>query len=121
IAMAGRVGGDPTYNLDVVEIYDPETDSWREGAPVPTPRSGVAAVALDGIAYVFGGETRQVTFAEAEAYDPATDTWTTLPPLPTPRHGFGAAVHDGRIYTLMGAPNAGADSSTLVEVFTPTE
>ena len=87
---------------------------------MPTARSGVAATVLDDKAFIFGGETREVTFAAAEAYDPATDSWTELAPLPTPRHGFGAVVHDGQILTLMGAPTAGGDRSNLVEVFVPS-
>ncbi len=111
--------GDPAFNLDTVEIYDPATDAWSTGTPMPTARSGVAVAVLDGKAYVLGGETRQVTFDTAEAYDPAADEWQTLAPLPTARHGFGAAAYDGAIITLMGSPIAGGDRSVIVERFEP--
>ena len=64
-------------------------------------------VALDGRVYVFGGETRRRTFAEAERYDPAAERWEALPPMPTARHGLGAAAVDGAIYAVAGGPEPG--------------
>lgn len=120
LALGGRVNGDPAFNLAVTEIYDPATDSWTEAAPMPTARSGVASAVLDDRVYVFGGETRRITFDTVEAYDPAADDWTSLAPMPTARHGFGAIAHEGRIHTITGAPTAGGDLSTIVEIFVPS-
>jgi N-acetylneuraminic acid mutarotase len=38
-----------------VESYDPATDTWQSHAPMPTPRHGMGAVAIDGSIYVAGG------------------------------------------------------------------
>lgn len=38
-------------------VYDPETDRWRELPPMPTPRHGLAAAAVDGRVYAVGGNT----------------------------------------------------------------
>jgi hypothetical protein len=37
------------------EVYDPATDSWQPGPPLPTPRHGLAAQVVGGRLYVIGG------------------------------------------------------------------
>ena len=54
------VGGAPSYMhpkpMDVVEIYDPETDTWETGPPLVYPRRSHAVVATpDGKIYAIGG------------------------------------------------------------------
>ena len=44
-----------TATLTDTEIYDVAGDAWQRGADVPTGRSGVAAVALDGSVTLSGG------------------------------------------------------------------
>jgi outer membrane protein assembly factor BamB len=39
----------------VLAAYDPAADAWEVKAPMPTPRYGLAAVALDGKVYAVGG------------------------------------------------------------------
>lgn len=36
-------------------IYDPATDAWRAGPDMATPRHGLAAAAVDGVAYAIAG------------------------------------------------------------------
>jgi N-acetylneuraminic acid mutarotase len=112
-AVAGRVGGNMT--LTPHEVYDPATDTWSQAQPVPTGRSGIAVVALDGQLYVFGGESSS-TFDEAERYDAATQSWQALPPMPTARHGLGAAVFGSDIHVLSGGPTPGFAYSTVHEI-----
>lgn len=117
VVLAGRNGA--TMTMANNEIYSLETGTWRTGAPVPTGRSGVAAAVLDGRVYLFGGETSDTTFDEAERYDPVTDSWATLPPMPTARHGLGAATVGDRIYVVSGGPEAGYFLSDLNERLEP--
>jgi hypothetical protein len=54
------VGGAPSYAhpapMDIVEIYDPETDRWEKGPSLYYPRRGHAVVATeDGRLYAIGG------------------------------------------------------------------
>jgi len=37
--------------------YDPASDEWTPAAPMPTPRHGLAAAAVDGRVYAIGGNT----------------------------------------------------------------
>src|SRR6185503_3127669 len=94
-------------NTDVVEEYDPLSDSWN--APrerMPTARSG-GVTGTDGrFIYVAGGEvtTQQLVgaYRAIEAYDPLTDSWIKLPSMPMPRHGAAGAVIGNRLYLVSG-------------------
>ena len=94
-------------NTDVVEEYDPLSDSWN--APkerMPTARSGGVSGTDGRRIYVAGGEvtTQELVgaFRAIEAYDPLTDSWSTLPPMPMPRHGAAGAVIGNRLYLVSG-------------------
>ena len=117
--LAGRNA--VTFTLTVNEIYNVAAGTWHKGAEVPTGRSGVAAVEMDGFVYVFGGETFSppTTFNNVERYDPNNDSWVALPPMPTARHGLGAGATDGRIHVVSGGPQAGLSFSDVHEVLKP--
>src|SRR6188474_2879125 len=94
-------------NTDVVEEYDPLSDSWN--APkerMPTARSGGVSGTDGRRIYVAGGEvtTQQLVgaFRAIEAYDPLTNSWSKLPPMPMPRHGAAGAVINNRLYLVSG-------------------
>jgi N-acetylneuraminic acid mutarotase len=110
-------------NVATLEIYDPASDGWRRGPDMPTPRSGLTAVALGGRLHVTGGESLETseTFAAHEAYDPKTESWASLAELPTPRHGLASATLGERWYVIGGGAKAGAltfvSLTDVVEVF----
>jgi N-acetylneuraminic acid mutarotase len=94
-------------NTDVVEEYDPLSDSWN--APkerMPTARSGGVSGTDGRRIYVAGGEvtTQELVgaFRAIEAYDPLTNSWSTLPSMPMPRHGAAGAVIGNRLYLVSG-------------------
>lgn len=53
---------------------------WSTLAPMPTPRSEVAAAKLNGKIYVFGGFGAGAT--KNEVYDPEANTWRQRTPIP---------------------------------------
>lgn len=85
-------------------IYDPARDAWALGAPIPTPREHLAAVAHAGELYVLAGRRNSLgsTRTDLEIYDPVADAWRAGPALPYPRGGFDAAILDGAIYVVGG-------------------
>ena len=102
--IGGMAGGNAS---NVVEVYDPGSDSWTTRAPMPTPRYGLAAVlGSDGRIYAIGGNYIDVSAAGpslvAEAYDPTTNMWTSLPPLPAPRSDLAAVASGDTIYAIGG-------------------
>ncbi len=112
--LGGRLGAvfvnaSPT---DVVEEYDPATDSWGYAkAKMPMPRSGTAYGSYNGKIYVAGGEYLDNnlvgTYRTLEAFDPVANTWEELPPLATPRHGLVGGVAGNRFYVVSGHLQSG--------------
>jgi N-acetylneuraminic acid mutarotase len=94
-------------NTNVVEEYNPVSDSWS--APkerMPTARSG-GAWGTDGRRiFVAGGEVTTSELVGAykaiEAYDTVTNTWMALPSMPMPRHGVAGAVIGNRFHLVSG-------------------
>jgi N-acetylneuraminic acid mutarotase len=119
-AIGGRINGSYARNLQVNEEYDPQNGRWRQRAPLPTARSGIAGAVLGGKIFIFGGEAPAGTFNQVEAYDPVTDRWTMWTPMPTARHGLGATALGGQIFVLSGGPRPGGSYSAVNEVFTPS-
>jgi N-acetylneuraminic acid mutarotase len=116
IYVAGGYAG-PCCNGTVVadvQIYDPATNTWSTGVPLPTARWSGAAAAADGKLYVIGGTTptglEQVT--TVWAFDPRTSTWSVKASLPAPLSSPGIAVRDGIIY-VVGGYDGGARLNTL--------
>jgi N-acetylneuraminic acid mutarotase len=102
-------------NVPNLEVYDPERDRWETRSPMPQAQGGLAATALNGKLYVFGGEQwvpERKVFTESWVYDPETDVWEALPPLPTPRHGLGASAIGNRIFVFGGGTQTGGNAAT---------
>jgi N-acetylneuraminic acid mutarotase len=64
-----ETGGETEY---LVQIYNPNNDSWTDCAEIPTDRTGFGVAVLDDLFYVIGGETSYVRFPFDP--DPATIT-----------------------------------------------
>ena len=144
----GRGFDDPDQKeqvLDVLEIYDPTTDSWTTGAPMQHPRQfHSSAFGADGRLYVFGGcagkgggveisskpEVQAISalelsqqarsVREVEVYDPATNHWEERAPMPTPRQLLSATAGlDGLIYVIGGERAYGHVAEDMVETYNP--
>src|SRR5262245_6461817 len=71
----GRFGGGVGSEMtDILEIYDPSTNSWTSGASLLSPRAGVTAAVANGCLYLIGGEGNDAhemgVFDLNERYDP---------------------------------------------------
>ncbi len=137
--FVGRPGTKVWQPIPSAMLYDPETDSWKELAPMPTPRGSAQAVVVGGKIYVIGGAhanipgksmteplwvgVPQIVVGTVEEYDPATNTWRTRAPMPTGRNHFLAAVVDGKIYAINGRLGSSfvtmSDVTDLVEEYDP--
>jgi N-acetylneuraminic acid mutarotase len=126
IVAGGRFGGGVGSEMtDVVEIYDPATNSWSTGPSMLAPRAGMSSVVANGCMYAIGGEGNDASprgvFEENDMFNPSTNRWERLQPLPLPIHGLtGAAFLNGLIYIPGGATArgvSGSDVSTKLQVF----
>ncbi|MHC4557073.1 MAG: Kelch repeat-containing protein [Planctomycetota bacterium] len=94
----------------LVDIYDPETDSWSRGADLPTGHTHAEASTfvhderiwfLGGMAQI--GEKRwidnKITVLTSE------DKWKHVGELPLSLSAAAACIIDGRLYLAGGSPN----------------
>jgi len=94
--------------IAAVAIYDPKTDTWTQGADMPTPRIGLGVAAVDGFIYAVGGSNQTIgVFSSSivERYDPATNQWSRVADLPEARDYLSAVVLDGKLYAVGGLIN----------------
>ena len=105
------IGGyDPNGRLDgKVWEYNPKADTlngspWRERAPMPTPRYGLACAEWHDTIYTFGGVDDNYNYTDiVEAYLPDEDIWLTgYVTMPYPRAFHKAVTFRDKIYILGG-------------------
>lgn len=103
------IGGGSGGLSNVVEAYNPATNSWTTRAPLGVPRYGSSAViGPDNKIYVIGGTYDASTYTDGnsvvvEAYTPSTNTWARMPDLPNGRYkGASVTAANGRIYAFGG-------------------
>jgi len=76
IYAIGGIGYDPNNILiyDVVEEYDPATDTWATKTAMPTGREYLTASSVNNKVYALGGSIGPgSTFDTVEEYDPSKD------------------------------------------------
>lgn len=86
-------------------LYDPDSDSWIQAAPMLQARYGhTTTVLADGRVLVAGGSNgERAVLRHAEIYDPATDTWTPTADMNQPRDNHSASrLPDGTILVIGG-------------------
>ena len=108
VALNGKIyliGGFRTdTNVPTADVLvdDVSRRTWSNAAPLPAPRGGHAAVALDGRIHVFGGGNSKSTIADHDVFDPATNTWRALAPLPRAEGSPAAVAFNGKLYAIGG-------------------
>ena len=81
---------------------------WEARAPLPLPRTEVAAAVVGSEIVVVGGFTSDGGASRrADAYSPTRDAWRRLPDLPVGVHHAMAVGAGGRPYVLGGYTGAG--------------
>jgi len=96
------------------DIYDPQTETWTQGAPTPIEISHFQAVSHQGLIYLLGGMTgnwpSETPLTHIYIYDPLIDKWTLGPEIPPRRQrgGAGVVVYDDKIYLVCGVVNGHA-------------
>ncbi|MGH9284367.1 MAG: malectin domain-containing carbohydrate-binding protein, partial [Acidimicrobiales bacterium] len=104
IFYIGGLVGFPGPSVGTVHIYDPATDSFTQGSPMPSGRGrGAGGVASHGgRIYYSGGLSNGTVVPWFDVYDPVADTWAQLPDMPRARDHFHAAAVNGRFYVTGG-------------------
>ena len=116
-AVGGNVGLAPGNQLATVEAFNGTT--WSLVAPLPSARSELVVVSLNGLLHAIGGDDGTVELTNHDADDPNSNTWTPRAPLPQPRAFPSAAVFDGKIY-VFGGRAPGNTPTNDVFIYDPT-
>jgi uncharacterized repeat protein (TIGR01451 family) len=113
--------GGTNAQQNIVQIYDPSTDTWSTGAAMHSQRNGVSVVAANQKVYVVGGKDNAtgVVSGLVEEYDPVMNTWASKSDMRTARANASAATLNGLIY-VMGGSVAGGVATSTTEVLDPT-
>ena len=78
------------HRRDLVQVFDPATNTWTNAAALPAPRSDAASATMGRDIYCFGGVTEDD--ARTDALVLHRGKWTAVPgaTLPAPRLSIGA-------------------------------
>jgi non-specific serine/threonine protein kinase len=87
--------------------------AWEARAPLPLPRTEVAAAVVGTEIAVAGGYNADRSHsARVDMYSPTLDRWRRLPDLPASAHHAMAVGHEGRLYVLGGYGHDGRPRRT---------
>jgi len=119
-ATKGGPMTDPGFSF--CEAFDPAIDTWREIAPMPTPRFASAAVVLGDRILVLGGAGLRAegfkNFDVVESYDLRMDRWSEAGfRLPWRAAGAGACTRNNRLYIAGG--NSGDRIENRITCYDP--
>jgi len=79
---------------------------WSNAAPMPTPRTEVAATIIGDNIYVVGGfDNSGKVLDTVEVYNIKNDSWKTVVSLPQPLHHTAASSFNDKIYVVGGYTN----------------
>ena len=107
--------------IGALDIYDPTTDSWTAGRPLPEPKQGSSVAEVNGKIYIMGGRTGAGDSGQATSsvavYDPLKNAWSSAKSMQAARTGAPSVVVDDKIYVVGGA--AGDKATTSITVYDP--
>ncbi len=119
--------------INLTQIYDPATDSWSPGAPIPVSIASPAAAVTNGnldpkAIYVVGGLTLIpdefggfIYFPQtlAQIYFPENNSWASGASMPTARYALAAIGVDGKLYAMGGSDSRTTPDLTSNELYLP--
>lgn len=100
--------------VPLVDVYDPETDEWTTGPPLPYAPNHAMAAARGGVVYHLGGYLVGLDVPTDRAVALVDGAWEELPPMPEPRAAAAAEFVDGKLYVVGGVGPGGVATESFV-------
>ncbi|MGN6359460.1 MAG: kelch repeat-containing protein [Thermomicrobiales bacterium] len=130
VLVIGEAGQDNNGTTPTV-LYDPATNTWSAGVPLPEARSGYTATRLPNrLVLVAGGVTFQQDghggtsarpLASTFVFDPIANAWSAEKAMNVARTGTVAvSLTDGRVLVIGGDDPAGGNQGITTEVYDPS-
>ena len=83
--------------MNLVEVYDVETNSWSMMPPMKNNRGRFDITCVDGnIVYAVAGSNGQAEIASVEKYDAKVGKWTKCASLPVNLSNIGNRFREGK-------------------------
>jgi len=111
--------------VDIVEIYDPQSNSWQTGFPsLRQARENGAAAVFNGKLYVMGGRSDDgKALKKVEFFNEQKNKWEGRPNMERRRDALAAMVLGNQLYAIGGFGGPEDNSQEFlssVEVFLPS-
>lgn len=107
----------PAICRDTVQILNLSSGKWSEGAPKPTPETGVTSAVKGDKIYVVSSVGGDGTISDiVEVYSVTTDSWSSIPSMPTPRTNVPCGFVDNKLYCINGL-GRGLTPLSLIECY----
>lgn len=115
--MIGGING--TGIVADTQIYNPSTNTWTTGVPLPTALFAGTGAVVGNVFYYIGGYASQIGYVNTVwAYSPKTKKWSAKSPMPIARGSSGSAVENNIIY-VVGGNSPGQYRLNTVESYNP--
>lgn len=120
-AIGGIASWNSSFNVGTstatVEIYNPSSNSWSTGVPLPQPLDSFGVAVSNGTIYVIAGESKGNVVNTVYSFNPATSTsWSTMSNLPLGRQSLGAVANStGLIFAVGGMYGLASNPVTTAE------
>ena len=99
---------------NTAEVYDPETDKWKDLPRMSQARKSCAAVTVGDKIYVIGGRASDL-LSSVEIFNVTTRKWEKGTDMPTPRYAHAAVAIGKFIIVIGGCDNSDQSvSSTII-------
>ncbi len=85
-----------------VQIYNPATNRWSSGTPMPWAAGSIATAYIAGKVYAAGGIVGTTTVSTAAVYNPSSDTWSSSASMPAARNHTAAGTDGSKMYVFGG-------------------
>lgn len=100
-----------------MKILNLSSGKWSEGAPKPTPETGVTSSVKDDKIYVVSSVGGDGTISDiVEVYSVKSDSWSNIPSIPTPRTNVPCGFVDNKLYCINGL-GRGLTPLSLIECY----
>jgi N-acetylneuraminic acid mutarotase len=98
-------------------IYDPDSNAWTEGPPLPIGANHVGVVVVEGRLYAIGGHLEQNRKPHSACFvlEPGAADWRSIAPLPLPAGATGCVDLAGTLHVIGGAIGDTTDTKKSID------
>jgi uncharacterized protein (TIGR03437 family) len=110
-------GSGGLFASNLVQLYDPSTDTWRMGAAAPVATAGSTAIVVGATVYLVNGRTADDSITSGVwIYDVRADSWRSGPATPVGVWQASGGLVENRLYVYGGRRSADGPSENVLQI-----